>query len=148
VVFVVVLSKLTQYNLIQENVIVGAFFYYFIGLIISRIGSLIIEPILKKTSFVIFADYSNFVKASKVDSKIEVLSEVNNMYRTICSLMLLEIIFVAYEKVASFLSLSQRFGPISLLFALFFLFLFSYKKQTSYITKRIEPNDVTNQNNG
>ena len=146
VVFVVILSKTTQYNLIQNDLITGAFFYYFIGLVISRIGSLLIEPILRKSSFVIFADYSSFVNASKVDSKIDILSEVNNMYRTICSLFLLEIIFIIYEKVAAFLLLSQRVGLIFLLFALFLLFLFSYKKQSSYITKRIEANNVTNQN--
>ncbi len=146
VVFVVLLSKITQYNLIQENIITGAFFYYFIGLIISRVGSLIIEPILKKKSFVVFADYSKFIKALKIDGKIEILSEVNNMYRTISSLLLLAILFVVYEKVASYFSLPDRFGPIILLFLLFFLFLYSYKKQTSYITKRIEANDVSDQN--
>jgi hypothetical protein len=146
VVFVVILSKVTSYDFVQNDLIVGVFLYYFIGLIVSRIGSVVIEPILKKSSFVHFAEYSTFISASKVDSKIEILSEVNNMYRTICSLLLLEIIFIFYEKAATFLPLPQKFGPISLLVAVLVLFLFSYKKQTNYITKRIESNNSTIQN--
>lgn len=147
VVFVIVLSKVTQYNFVQKDFIVGAFLYYFIGLIISRFGSLIIEPILKRTSFVKFLEYARFVNASKIDSKIEILSEVNNMYRTICSLILLEILFVIYEKVAIKFTLSPKFGAISLLLIIFVFFLFSYKKQTAYINKRIVANEASNQNN-
>lgn len=147
VVFVVILSKVTQYDFVQKDLIVGVFLYYFIGLIVSRVGSIVIEPILKKLSFLHFAEYSKFVSASKIDSKIEILSEVNNMYRTICSLLLLEIVFVICEKSATYFPLSQRFVSVSLLVAVLFLFLFSYKKQTNYIAKRIESNNSTIQNN-
>lgn len=143
VIFVVILPKITQYNFIQNDFIIGAFLYYFIGLVVSRIGSLVIEPILKKMSFVNFAEYNKFIIASKIDSKIEMLSEVNNMYRTICSLLLLEIIFVIYENASTLLSLSPNTGPIILLITIFVLFLFSYKKQTKYITERIESNETT-----
>ncbi len=146
VVFVVVLSKTTKYNLIQDDILVGAFFYYFLGLIISRIGSLIIEPILRKISFLIFADYSDFVKAEKSDGKIEILSEVNNMYRTICSLFLLEIIVIIYERIATIYSISQNLLAIPMMAALFLLFLLSYKKQTKYITKRVKSYITTSDN--
>lgn len=146
VVFVIVLSKVTNYNCIQNDFIAGAFLYYFIGLIISRVGSLIIEPILRKTSFVKFIEYARFVRASKNDSKIDMLSEVNNMYRTICALIVLEIIFIIYEKIAELLELPSRFGAICLLVIIFVLFLFSYQKQTEYINKRIEANEIAHQN--
>src|SRR3989344_7954495 len=82
VLFVAILDKFTSYSLTQENLLIGAFVYYFIGLVISRFGSLIVEPFLKSVSFLKFADYVDFVSASKIDSKIEDFSEVNNMYRT------------------------------------------------------------------
>src|SRR4051812_27803201 len=87
--FVFISKNLGTYNLVQDNVVVGIILYYFIGMIISRIGSIFIEPFLKKVNFVKFADYKDFVAASKVDSKIELLSEVNNTYRTISSMLLL-----------------------------------------------------------
>src|SRR6266540_3344577 len=80
VLFIIILDGFTTYSFTQDNLIVGAFVSYFIGLVISRFGSLIIEPVLKKISFLRFADYAEFVFASKKDSKIDVLSESNNMY--------------------------------------------------------------------
>ena len=65
VVFVTLLRLLTKYELIIDDFIVGVFFYYFIGLIINRIGSLVIEPIIKKTSLVKFFDYRKFISASR-----------------------------------------------------------------------------------
>ena len=104
IVFVVILSKISSYNLVQSDIITGAFLYYFIGLIVSRVGSLFIEPFLKWLRFLKFSDYSKFVAASKVDSKIELFSEVNNMYRTLCSLFFLISLANVYESYLSELS--------------------------------------------
>ena len=82
VLFVVILDKLTIYSFAQENLVIGAFVYYFVGLVVSRTGSIVVEPLLKKIGFVKFDDYKDFVVAAKNDSKIDVLSESNNMYRT------------------------------------------------------------------
>ena len=89
IVFVIAAGKLTHYSLIQQDIVIGVFLYYFIGLVVSRFGSLVIEPILRKTSFLRFANYGDFVAASKKDEKLELLSEVNNTYRTLCSLFTL-----------------------------------------------------------
>ena len=70
----------------RADTLVAVFAYYFMGLVISRIGSLMIEPTLKKVGFLKSADYSKFVLASKTDNKLDVLSETNNMYRTLCAL--------------------------------------------------------------
>lgn len=141
VVFVVLASKLTSYNFIQQDILLGAFLYYFIGLVISRIGSIFIEPLLKFIKFLKFADYKRFVKASKADTTIDTLSEVNNMYRTICSLFLILIAINGFEWLSTkwlFLS-EKKFETLTAI--LFLLFLFSYRKQTNYITKRIEANE-------
>lgn len=141
VVFVVLASKLTSYNFIQQDILLGAFLYYFIGLVISRIGSIFIEPLLKFIKFLKFADYKRFVKASKADTTIDTLSEVNNMYRTICSLFLILIAINGFEWLSTkWLFLSEKKFETLTAF-LFLLFLFSYRKQTNYITKRIEANE-------
>ena len=51
ILYVVIAKSTTDYNLIQENNLLGAFLYYFIGMTISRFGSVIIEPILRKMKF-------------------------------------------------------------------------------------------------
>lgn len=143
VVFVIILSKISEINLVQKDMLTGAFLYYFIGLIISRIGSLFIEPFLKWINFLKFSDYSKFVSASKLDSKIDLFSEVNNMYRTLCSLLLLLVISKGYNSYLSELSFFKNYGSFLIILLLLILFVFAYKKQTKYITKRVESNQPT-----
>lgn len=140
IIFVVLASKVTHYSFIQQDIIVGAFLYYFVGLVISRLGSLIIEPLLKYLSFLRFANYKDFVSASKKDEKLELLSEVNNTYRTLCSLFILLLLLKLYEKIEGRFSILKEWDGIILVVLLLVTFLFSYRKQTSYITKRIKAN--------
>ncbi len=141
VLFVIILDKFTTYSFVQDNLIIGAFVYYFVGLVISRFGSLVIEPILKKNHFLKFADYTNFVSASKKDLKIEILSEINNMYRTLFSMFVLLLLFSAYQSFElKFPNLGQ-WNPYIVIILLLVMFLFSYRKQTEYIKKRIEANN-------
>lgn len=137
VVLSLLTTKLTSYNLIFDNLFIGAFAYYFIGLVISRIGSVIIEPILKWFGFVKFAEYKDFVKLSKTDPKLEILSEANNMYRTIISLFVIVFILLGTQKIARYWSYFNENQDVLALIFLFFLFAFSYRKQTNYITHRI-----------
>jgi len=140
VLFVIILKKVSSFNLIQEDIFLGALFYYFIGLIISRVGSLFIESFLRKIKFLRFAEYKNFINASKKDSKIDLFSEINNMYRTLCSLFLLIFIAKLYEIYFLELSFFKNNGDILIIILLLLLFLFSYRKQTIFIIKRIESN--------
>jgi hypothetical protein len=138
VVFVVIAESLTAFSFIQKNIVLGLFLYYFIGLVISRIGSLIIEPFLKRIRFIIFEEYPDFVNTSKMDKKIELFSEINNMYRTLCSLFFLLIATRIYEEIAIAMPVIDKWSMEILTVSLFFLFVFSYRKQTIYITKRIK----------
>jgi|TARA_B110000114_G_C14999806_1_gene360226 hypothetical protein len=139
IIFVIILREITDYDLVQENNFLGAFLYYLIGLIISRFGSLIIGKILqsKKLKFVKFADYSEFIFASDKDEKIELFSEVNNMFRTLISLFCLLLLSKIYQKFSNYLEISKDLSYTILLIGLIILFVFSYRKQTAFITKRI-----------
>lgn len=136
-VFAAIATKATQFSFVHENVLISIFVYYFIGLVISRVGSLVFEPVLKKWNFVEFKPYCEYVAACENDKKIEVLLETANMYRTLLALffMLLLCILVAYIDRA-FPDVS---GPLRLasLVALLFLFLFSYRKQSKFVAERI-----------
>ncbi len=138
IIFVALASKITHYSFIQQDIIIGAFLYYFIGLIISRFGSLVIEPLLKRFSFLQFVDYKDFVSASKKDEKLELLSEVNNTYRTLSSLFILLFLLKLYENIEGRYYFLKEWGAIILMVLLLIMFLLSYRKQTSYITKRIK----------
>ena len=47
VLFVVIAKALTDYDLIQENNLLGAFLYYFVGMTVSRFGSVINRLFIK-----------------------------------------------------------------------------------------------------
>jgi hypothetical protein len=142
IIFVALVEKLTSHSLIQQDLIIGAFLYYFIGLAISRFGSLVIEPFLRWTKFLKFTTYKDFVIASKKDHKIELFSEVNNTYRTLCSLFALLLLLKIYDyMIATYIPFLTDWDAIILLVLLFVMFLLSYRKQTQYITQRIKANE-------
>jgi len=137
VLFVLILDRYTPYSLVQDNLIIAAFVYYFVGLVISRIGSLLIEPFFKKVSFLKFSNHISFLSASQKDPKMEVLLEISNMYRTLCSMFILLLLFLGYYLLElNFPELKEWHQYIAVVLLLS-IFLFSYKKQTEYITKRI-----------
>lgn len=140
ILFAYILDSMYSYKLTEINIVIAVFIYYFFGLIISRIGSLILDPVLKKIEFIEFTPYTDFVSASKKDPKIEVLSEMNNMYRTLCGLVLLVVACKAYEKITRQFPILSNYTYCIAAFGLLMLFLFSYKKQTEYIKQRVSAN--------
>ena len=138
IVFSILTSKFTSTNLIFDNLVIGAFLYYFIGLVISRVGSVIIEPLLKWIKFLKFADYKDFVSVSKTDNKLEILSEANNMYRTFVSMFSILFLIIGFQRLSEYYIILKNIQDLIVLAVLFVLFLFSYRMQTNYITKRIK----------
>lgn len=140
VIFSILATEVTKYNFIQENIVVGAFLYYFIGMTISRIGSLVVEPILKLIGFLKFVNYKDFISASKKDNKIETLSEANNTYRTFISMFFNLILLKGYNLLEIRFSWLKESQPIIMPLILLTIFLLAYRKQTNYVTKRIKSN--------
>lgn len=141
ILLICISKQFTGYNFAQANDFIGAFLYYFIGMVISRFGSLFIEPALKKISFLKFADYKSFVSASKKDEKIELFSEVNNTYRTITAMFVILLLLKLYNHFQVRWDIPQNATTLILVVLIFLMFLFSYRKQTNYITKRIDANN-------
>jgi len=143
IIFAYFYDALMGPSLIQKDLIIGVFLYYFLGLIISRIGSLVIEPVMKFLRIVQFASYSKYISATKSDPKIELLLESNNMYRTFSAVFVLLFFIKGYTALGVNIPFVEVHFKIILIFAVLILFLISYRKQVAYIKKRVESN--TNQ---
>ncbi len=139
-IFVYILKAFTGFDITQTDTLIGGFLYYFVGMIISRCGSVFIEPFLRWTKFVKFEEYKDYIKASKIDTKIELLSEVNNSYRTIISMLTLLLIAKGYKSLIDKFQVNNEISMAIIVVLLFTLFIFSYRKQTNYITKRVKAN--------
>jgi len=138
ILFAIIAKYTTKYNLIQSDILLGLFLYYFIGLIISRFGSLVFENILLKLKFVNYANYKDFVQTQKEDSKIDSLLESNNMFRTLSAMGFVLLFLKLYEYISIKLKIDDNVTCIFFLILIITLFLFSYRKQTNYIRKRVE----------
>jgi hypothetical protein len=134
-VFVAAARRISAHTFKDENVVVELFLYYFIGMVISRFGSLTIEPALKNVKFIKFAPYKDFIRASAKDAKIEVLSEQNNTYRTLCAVFLSLGLLKLYDVAVVW---KPRTSRTAVIVGLFVLFVFAYRKQTDYVRKRVE----------
>ena len=118
------------------DILLFVFVLYFIWLVISRIGSMIVEPFLKRI-WLEFAPYRDYIKAEKLDNKIETLSMRNNTYRTLTSLSLCLIIIQIIQDIINCSFCLHGLNYVCLCF-IFILFLCSYIKRTNYIRKRVE----------
>ena len=134
----VLLKYLVGYDFMNIGTLELLVVFYFVGMVNGRIGSLIVEWILKKIHFVTFRDHKFFVAAEQKDKKIVSLSETNNMYRSMISVAFTAIFAKLYHVGVD---LQWDWGNISewvVLVAMLILFACAYRKQTNYIVSRID----------
>lgn len=137
-VYVTIVEQFTSFSLAPKDLLLALFFYYLIGLIISRLGSLIVAPLMKRTNFVKFLSHKRYVAAAIADSKIDILSAENNVYRTLTSLFILVLFTIAADQFFAYCPSLRPFAIPVLSLSLVVLFAFSFKKQSSFIVSRIK----------
>lgn len=133
-VFAYMMDRTTDLEFVLEDYLIAVFFYYFLGLVISRFGSIVVEGSLKKVGLIKFGDYGDYVKATDKDLLLPVLSEQNNVLRTLIALVL----FILGGQAYSAFTPAECEPAVNalLLVALLVLLVFSYRKQTDYISAR------------
>lgn len=125
------------FSVFDQNPVFLFFAFYFIGMIISRVGSLFLEPIVRRV--IKWSKYDKFVKAEKNDSKVSVLLQEANTYRSVSSMVLLSIIaaIVRFFIGKPISTTTMTFTLIALTFTTL-LFIFSYYKQCKFINERMD----------
>ena len=105
-------------------------------MIISRIGSLIIEPAMVRLRILERRDYKDFAKAETKDKKIALLSEQSNTYRSLAALFLAVLVSFIISSVSGYKSFCLSYCILAFLGLI--LFVYSFVKQNNYINKRID----------
>lgn len=137
--FLVLVDVLGIYELSFDNAFLMLFGGYCSGMILSRIGSLLLEHYLKKWKFVVFAPYSDYKDAEAKDPKVGILSTENNMYRTFLATFLTLLILFGLNLIPCVnVFMHTRWMAFLVITSLTLLFLFAYRKQTSYVRKSVE----------
>jgi hypothetical protein len=75
---------------------------------------------------------------SQTDPHLLVLYEVSNMYRTLASGFVLLLLLKGYSKLEIKYPIMQSWDSTILAALMILTFLFAYKKQTRYVTDRIQ----------
>lgn len=133
-VFVLIYSYITGGNAADINIGIGILECYFVGLIVSRIGSVIIKPILKAMHIIIEEEYEEFIDSEKKDDKISMLVRDANQYRTFIAVFVILFIVEVNNMIngdkSKWMTLLVFVGTIG-------LFVLSYRKQVIFISKRV-----------
>lgn len=145
IIFIEGIEYLTRIVYPNDNIIFRLFVYYIAGMILSRIGSVFIEPICKKLCVVVYASYGNYLKALNgtedgtimPDPKLDVLVAENNTYRTLVATFLLMLIVYVFAQFQWFYDFNDwKWSMIIYLVLLIGLFILSFRKQTAFVRSR------------
>lgn len=139
--YVVSVNHFTRLQLPIENLFGALFVCYFIGLVISRIGSLIVEPLLKLLSCLCKeSPYLKFLEAEKKDPKINLLSQERNVYRTLITLGVSILASIGIDKLLTPMYLSPTLVFCILIGLMIILFVCAYVRQSRFLNERINNN--------
>lgn len=137
VLFIEGIEQSTSILFPSTNVWFRVFIYYISGMVLSRVGSLFIEPVYKRLCWVVYAKYGNYLKALEKDSKLDVLVMENNTYRTLVATFLLMLIIYILDKFSWFQTFNDSILSLLVYFGLLiFIFSVSFNKQTSFVRQR------------
>ena len=133
-VLVYFMGLLGYFDISNVSIFFLCIFAYVLGVVGSRVGSNVLEPIAIKFKK-IHHDYGAYISAQKSDEKLTALTAISNMYRSLAgSLVVLALLFLgSFVPVMYRCELSIVYGVLC--FALFYA---SWLKQERYIAKRIE----------
>ncbi|MCR5836911.1 MAG: hypothetical protein K6G88_10435 [Lachnospiraceae bacterium] len=137
-VFWMVMEEVVNIKVGELNVGESIVIYYICGLIFSRIGSVIIEPLYIKLNIVKYAKTADYIDAEKEETKMSTLLEMNNMFRTFVPMCIAVLILEVAKLIPILAQIPQEVKVIFLSILLLILFSLSYRKQTLAIKKRVD----------
>ncbi len=110
---------------------------YIFGLFASRTGSVVLEPIMKwiPGKKVKKAPYEDFCDAESQDTKVTILAQYRDLYRTMVVVGVYSLVILSLKATSSASSIIDALAWASICdITIFFL---AYKKQSTYVTKRV-----------
>ena len=131
------IEQITSFHLVPKDSLYRLFIYYITGMILSRIGSTIIEPLYKKLCIVVYAGYKEYLDAAKGDPKLDILVMENNTYRTLVTTFILMLIIYLLDQIEWLRDKYNSVLVVSLsLLLLIGIMTLSFRKQTAFVRSR------------
>lgn len=105
---------------------------YFFGIVLSRVGSLVIENFLKWRSWILIPDYMSFIKAEEMDEKVSKLERIGSL----SSMAIILCLVYTANNLCGYSPIGWYKTIVFL--ALAILFVFSFMKQKRYVAERVQ----------
>ena len=115
-------------------------FSYFVEMTTSRIGSIVVEDLCVCFGCIKKHDYKKQTEAEKKDSKVMLLLEICNTYRTLSAMFAVLFVLSILNCLLGLNILKSDYCCGAIFFILFILFLVSFCKQYGYVEERIQAN--------
>jgi hypothetical protein len=111
---------------------------FVVGVMTNRLGSLIVDPVLRKLKFLHQKDYISFVSAENGSDKLETLVANAGLYRTFFTAGAVYFVLIFSQKIVRKFELDELsvFCFITLIGMV--VSLFAFQKEDGYIHKRIK----------
>ncbi len=118
---------------------IGAFLLtaFVVGVATNRLGSLVLDPILRRVGFLHKKDYQAFLGSEKEDAKLETLVANSGLYRTFVTAGLVYLILLATNWVLAAVGIEGRIVFIPVIALAMVIFLFAFQKEDNYIRIRM-----------
>lgn len=139
-IFAILLQQYAHIVLLEGDVLQDVFVSYFVGLIIGRIGSIVVERLMDKfnKTYKSAPDYDIKVKAERIDPKIEILDRQCTIYRNCCAGCCCVIIGIFTDCLFGDGSFFSSVKYILFFLILTVLLVMAMDKQCNYVNQRIE----------
>jgi hypothetical protein len=106
------------------------------GVTANRMGSLLLDPLLRRWKFLKPKDYHSFLMREKGDRKLDALVANSGLYRTFFTAGIIYLAAVIAAPLVADVGIQTLL--VTFVIAGMAVFLFAFKKEDSYIHSRIE----------
>lgn len=113
------------------------------GVTANRLGSLLLDPLLRWTKFLKPKDYPSFLNRERQDSKLDSLVANSGLYRTFFMSGGLYLLALSLSSAANRLTKQELF--VVLIVVGMGVFLFALRKEDKYIFDRVQVAKVSNE---
>lgn len=120
-----------------EKVVAFLLVAFVAGVTANRLGSLLLDPLLRRWKFLKPKDYHSFLMREKADRKLDALVANSGLYRTFFTA---GFIYLAAVVVAPLVTpIGGRALLVTFVIGGMAVFLFAFKKEDGYIHSRVGP---------
>jgi hypothetical protein len=106
------------------------------GVTANRLGSLVLDPLLRRSKFLKRKDYRSFLMREKADQKLDALVANSGLYRTFFVAGLIYLVAVIAAPLVANMPGQTLF--VAFVIAGMTVFLFALRKEDGYIHARVE----------